>query len=502
MIKYNKIKLGMGLILVSLAYPACDEKKLDLRPNFQLEDEYYRSEEEMERAVYGVYAGLTDIYWFNGNNPIHGFWQLPGDDVTTKGNYTYEVFSTLNSNEPELATYYSAAYRLINRANVALEKIDQAAVKGDIYTTPNLAKYHQGEALFLRGLMNFYLWNYFGTAPVITKRTTTADITPAGSTGTQLLDQAILDLQAAADLLPVGWAATNRGRATSNSANGLLGKALVFRATVTKSAADYTAAINAFNKITGVSLVADFGDNFSVRAENNSESLFEHQAFNPGFDNVWLPNDFNNTDGSTTAYHGWFENHWSLFGKEGFVATQKLIDAFDPADPRLPLTADPETKDLKKYVLRDEKAGVGVGSVNNPRLLRYADVLLLKAEALVQSSGSTTEAIELINQVRTRARNMAAGGTAPANYSTAESNRATIMDWVMKERFLELAAEEGGRYLDLKRWHMAGMINLANFDFSSESGIPLKFDVSKNLYYPIPLREVDLNPDMQQNPGY
>jgi hypothetical protein len=59
-------------------------------------------------------------------------------------------------------------------------------------------------------------------------------------------------------------------------------------------------------------------------------------------------------------------------------------------------------------------------------LLSYADVLLLKAEAILQSGGSTAEAIGLINQVRTRARNMVAGGIAPANYSTAETNKTTI----------------------------------------------------------------------------
>jgi hypothetical protein len=120
----------------------------------------------------------------------------------------------------------------------------------------------------------------------------------------------------------------------------------------------------------------------------------------------------------------------------------------------------------------------------------------------MQSGGSAAEAVGLINQVRTRARNMVAGGTAPANYNAGETNPATIMSWIMNERFLELAGEEGIRWQDLRRWHLGNQINLGNFDFSSESGITLKFDPNKNLLYPIPLGEIDLNPNVKQNQGY
>src|SRR6185369_14185570 len=101
--------------------------------------------------------------------------------------------------------------------------------------------------------------------------------------------------------------------------------------------------------------------------------------------------------------------------------TAKLLNAFDPADPRLLHTINPADKTVTKYVERNKLDQPGVGSTNNPRLLRYADVLLLKAEAVLQSGGSPAEAIGLINEVRTRARNMG-GGAEPANYSTAETN--------------------------------------------------------------------------------
>jgi hypothetical protein len=122
-----------------------------------------------------------------------------------------------------------------------------AEVADDIYTTPNLKEYHEGEAYFLRGFAFFYLWNYYGTSPLDTVRITSADqFTPPGTTGTQLLDQAISDFQMAAQLLPLHGTEANRGRATRNSAYGMLGKALVFRASAANNTADYTQAIAAF----------------------------------------------------------------------------------------------------------------------------------------------------------------------------------------------------------------------------------------------------------------
>jgi hypothetical protein len=143
---------------------------------------------------------------------------------------------------------------------------------------------------------------------------------------------------------------------------------------------------------------------------------------------------------------------------------------------------------------------VGGGSINNTRLLRYADVLLLKAEAIVQSGGATAAAVGLVNEIRTRARNMVPGGTVPANLSTAETNRETIMRWIMDERFRELAGE-GQRWPDIRRWHIQGIITLTNAFFNSNSS-SMSFQLPKHLLFPIPNSEIDVNPNMVQNTGY
>lgn len=506
--KIKRVKLWLALALIPMVYSACNDDKLDWGPLGETEASYFTEEFHFERGILGVYAKLTDIYWYGASGSpgfLHRIWLLPGDDITVTGTDPFEIFENLQPSNGQLGAYYEALYRLIGRANAMIQIIEERGE--EVYTTPNLMQYNRGEALFLRGYANFMLWNVFCTSPVITERIQETDkINPPGSSGTDLLDQAIADFQEAATLLPPSWSEDNRGRATQSSANGYLGKALVYRGTVTNNTADYTAAIEAFNKITDKSLVADFADNFNVATENNSESLFEYQANNPtGGDNPWLSNDFDNPIGSISAYYGYYEKEPNLY-QQPYNGTTKLYNAFDPADPRRDLTVktttDPEMPyQIQKYWTQDAKTTGNVASHNNTRMLRYADILLLKAEAIVQSGGSLAEAIELVNQVRTRARNMVAGGAAPANRPTDEANRETVMDWIRQERFLELAGEEGNRWYDLRRWHLGGQIDLANWDFDSMSP-ELDFDVSKHLCFPIPNREVDLNPNVVQNPGY
>lgn len=125
---------------------------------------------------------------------------------------------------------------------------------------------------------------------------------------------------------------------------------------------------------------------------------------------------------------------------------------------------------------------------------------MLKAEATLQSGGSTADAIGFINQVRKRARDMVSAGIAPADYSTAETDKATIMNWIMNERLIELAGE-GQRWFDLRRWDKEGIITLDNSFFNSIVTDKMSFQ-PKNIFCPIPNSETDVNPNVKQNDGY
>jgi hypothetical protein len=499
------------ILAIVLSFASCNEDTINLDPIGDTEAGFFQNEEQMTQAVLGVYQKMSFYYIFRGGNWLSGIWTLPGDNLTTQGGHGYERFVSINGNDGRLNNFYQYAYQLIARANVVLQKVEQ---NGEIAYTrqPELKDIHRGEALFLRAWMYYKLWNTYGSAaPLITERIMNLDNAyPPSSQETELLDQAIVDLAEAATLLPDSWNDSNKGRITKNSAHALRGKILVFRGTVAGNSGDFSEALNDFNAISGASLMPNYGNNFDAEMENNAESFFEYQANEQSsITNPFLDNDGFAVVGDISSYYGMFTKQPGWIGSNVYSATESLIDAYEVGDPRMMYTVVPENglTNVVKYT----KDGNPVGSWargynanrNNPRILRYADVLLLKAEALVRSGGSNSEAIGLINQIRQRARMSTEDGTeaaVPANLDVNETNADTILEWIFQERRIELACEEGHRWYDLRRRHIAGEIDLTNWDFSSvRSDFAFTED---NLVFPIPTNEVVQNPNLKQNTGY
>lgn len=491
----NKISIITG-ILSAFLYSSCNNAKLDLKPDKPTEDDYFKTEAEFNRATIGVYAKLTDFYQYAGGSSINHIYFLSGDDITTNDTgEEMDIFSNLQSTGGRVSKLWSVCYQLIARANLVGEQIDKAP--DNLFASKAIKDSYKGEVLFLRGFANFYLWNYFSTAPLRITRVTSADNFPiANSKDNELLDQAIKDFTEAANLLPTDRSTSSRGRVNKNSANAFLGKCLVFKGSITKNPNDFSAANQAFNKITSsASLTSNFANNFSDKDENNNESLFEIQAGNAlGGNNVWINNDGDINIGDLSIFWGYYSKSWALFSQAPFISTVKLMNAFEEGDPRKSETVD-DDKSILKYVKQDQSGG-SPGSFDNYRVLRLADVKLLQAEAILQSGGNTATAIEKINEVRTRARG---AGTVPANYSPAETNKTIIMNWIMNERFLELAGE-GQRWFDLRRWHIQGIITLDNNYFNSVGTVD--FVAPKHLNFPIPQGELDRNPLLVQNKNY
>lgn len=513
--KKFKYLIGLGILLTGLVIFFACEDRLDKLPLGDTESTFFTTEDNYESAIRGMYAGLTYWYWYNNNSAICDLWLLPGDDLTTKQTRSFESFNSLTPDAYSINYFWDMTYAINMRANIMLEKIDQVA--DGVYIDADLKNWHKGEALFIRALAFYKLWSWFGTAPLVTTRITGLgeETKPPSSTGTQMLDQAITDLTEAATLLPVSWIDQLKGRATADAAYGLLGKCLVTRACYGGGAADYNAAITAFNNISEADLAPHFGSNFDAWDENNIESLFEFQASEaPAFDNIWLSNDFGSI-GSMLAFYGYFNNAWTWWGQPSFVPTDKLVAAFETGDPRINETFRPNEAavfngwEFLKYTLRDDPNSAFGCSRNNTRILRYGDILLLRAEAYLQT-GNTAAALEDINAIRERARN-SVPDTDPVSAVPADLVTVTMQD-IMDERFRELSGEEGIRFLDLKRWHEAGYINLGTWTDIDDWGPSLNTlsfdfagwysDTEGQMLYPIPLDEVDLNPNITQNPGY
>lgn len=418
-----------------------------------------------------------------------------------------------------------------------LEKLEGTTLD-EVYKTPGLKDANKAEMLFIRAWCNLKLYENWKKAPLQTKRiNSVADAVLPPSEGFQLIDNAIASLEETAPLAKDSWDDLNTGRITKDACYGLLVKLYVTRACYnSKSSDDYGKAITAYDKISDDRKAAftsvKYGESFDYRTENNAESLFEFQAsIQPGGqDNAWLDNDFGGDVGQMAAFYHYENTHWANYSSGIFGPSQKLVDAFDAEDPRkaetLSNNADnlgwslwwisPQWDKFNGYQLVKYANGARgsvvdpiwqIGSNNNPRLLRMADVKLCLAEAYL-ATGNTGGALTQVNDIRERARFSTADGTEAAAPAALAS--VTMVD-IMKERMLELAGEDGHRWSDLRRWHAAGYINLGTWT-ASDFGFPdkydanlFKFDVTKHLLFPIPTDELDRNPLMAasgQNPGY
>ncbi len=511
-LKYLKYILATSLVAF-IVVVACDEDNLDLQPLSPTEVSYFNTEDEVERLIFAVYAKQTDLYYFNSNNPIHPVWLLPGDDLTTMGSYAYETFNGLQPSDNQFSEYLDGGYGVISRANIALEKIEEK--RDEVFTTAGMADNLRGEALFLRALWHFNMANLFGNIPLSLERyTEIAEAKKPNNTYMEILDQCITDLEEAATLLPDSWSEKYIGRVTASAAYGLLGKLYCFRACYGSSASqDYAKAIAAFDNISlSVKLTDHYGSNFDTWDENNQESLYEFQASNAaGLDNIWLWNGFGNI-GSMSSYWGFFNNTWSFWAHTPFMPTTKLMNMFDAGDPRVDEIYEsnagsawqPLGVEFVKYTKRERQGDV-TSSLNNPRILRLADVKLLEAEAQLQT-GNMAEATNLVNQIRERARKSVPDPETDPE-STVPADLATVdMQDIMDERLRELCGEEHHRWDDLKRWDAAGYIDLSGWGAGDNhfSSVRSDFDFTypTNLLYPIPLSELDYNENVVQNPGY
>ena len=532
----KKYILACTLMIAGLVgFNSCN-KNLDINISKELEVNYFGSEYRINQGIGAAYAEITNIYSADlSNQSKQGFWLLPADDITSDGTgNSLETFSGLNGSNGSVVNMWKTLYKVIGRCNFMLDKLDGTSLDA-VYKTTGLKDANKAEMLFIRSWCNFKLWDNWRKAPLQEKRiSSVADAILPPSKNFELLDNAIASLETAAPLAMDSWNSLNTGRITKDACYGLLVKLYVTRACYnSKNAADYGKAITAFGKISSTRIEAfksvKYGDNFDYRTENNPESLFEYQAsIQPsGQDNAWLDNDFGGDVGQMAAFYHYQDSHWANYSSGIFGPSQKLMDAFDPSDPRKsetfkgtdvenygwsywwinPFWGKFDNHQLVKYTNGDRGKVLDpiwqIGSNNNPRLLRLADVKLCVAEAYF-ATGNTSAALTQVNDVRERARNsVSPAAAAPAALGTIS------MTHIMKERMLELAGEDGHRWSDLKRWHTAGYINLsswtaADFGFSYATNL-FKFDVSKNLLFPIPTDELDRNPLMAasgQNPGY
>ncbi|MCC9167592.1 RagB/SusD family nutrient uptake outer membrane protein [Pontibacter harenae] len=475
-------KIQITIALASLLMVSCEKEFIEKNPVSTVSvDVLYKTDKDFNDATIGVYNSLQAQY----QNFWH-FGDLRGDDswqeVAQQQTQVRVDNFTLDNNEGVLVSAWSNYYQAINRANSILVQINEAdpdvVVNKDLYT---------GEAKFLRALAYFDLVRIFGDVPIVTRP---LSISEAYKFGRESVDKVyeeviIQDLMEAEANLPNNYAGTNLGRATKGAAKALLGKVYLTRG-------DFPNAEAKLQEVTtmGYSLLENYNDLFDyTKDEHHSEYIFdiEYEEGLGGEGSVFT-NRFSPLIPEVTRFYG-------ITGTVNDMnfPTEELFSVFEPGDLRQDVTAARGVTDqngnfiplhsgrssfTRKYMT---SVSTGEDSRANWKVIRYADVLLMYAEAL-NENGKTQEALEYLNRVRERA--------GLAGYESLSQSEAR--DMIYLERRLELSFE-GHRWFDLVRTGQA-------YDVMAQYGMQPYMTL-----FPIPQSQVNLINDRSifpQNPGY
>jgi hypothetical protein len=501
--KYFKIISVLGFILILVS---C-KKWVDYNPHESYlitEQDYLKSETDYRTMEVSVYSPLQ---WINQVVPIG---DIASDNAVSGGESASDVMSlqqiddfTLTPVNSALSDIWQSAYEGVNRANYMTQykTTNPAGVKVDFAGKDAL----YGEVYFLRAYYYFTLVKMFGDVPLFTEKRLglSESRTLARSPKADVYKQIELDLNNAITALPA--VQQNKGRITKYAAQALLGKVLLYQNKFDAAATMLQNVItaNAFN------LVSNYASIFLATGENGSESVFEIQYTNTS--------PYYNWGGATRGQGNYAIQQCGIRGLNGSanmpyasgwstnLPTQNLaaayavgdqrktvtvldIEAYKTANPSFNITyqvAPYKNTGLynQKYLPRKgETSGqVELNYLNNFRIIRYSDVLLMAAEAYQKgTTPNDVKAQTYLNLVRRRA--------FADNLHDITSTGTALYDAILNERRLELAME-GERFFDLVRTGKA------------VSTLGASFKAGKHELFPIPQTEIDIS-GLTQNTGY
>lgn len=456
------------LLMSMLVLGSCSSDFTDLAPiSNRNEADFYKTENDFVTAINASYRGLQKTGAYG-----RGYWTMfemrsdntdQGPDATGLARVYAEInaFTEDPLNE-QVNAAWKDSYSVIANCNVILARIDGIQMNNDIKTRII------GEALFLRSLMYYHLAIAYGNIPLqLTPFKLGEELTQVDAT--TVLTQLRVDLEQAEANLAISYSASDKGRATKGAAATLLAKVLL----TLNNKSDAEVALRRIKNSYGYQLLPDFSKLWGSANEHNAESIFEVEFISGGI-------------GQGSAFTNDFSPSAFLQTGQGFGRnrpTQSLVESYEPGDLRFAsslgtsyINAAGATV-LANYVRKFESNPPTENDSDiNFVVFRYADVLLMLAEAL----GENSESYALINEVRYRA------GLAPIDASTP----GTFAEKLLHERRVELAFENH-RWPDLKRFGVAAQkVNKAE-SFIPQSSV-------KNLFF-IPQREMDLNPKFDQN---
>lgn len=498
------IKIASAFAIVALL--ASCKKYIEYSPydSYQVTAlDYLQSELDYRTMGVSVY---TPLQWLNQVVPIG---EIASDNAVSGGESASDVLDlqqiddyTLTPVNGTLANIWQYAYEGVNRANYLAQYKTTNPAGTQVSFAGKDAMY--GEIYFLRAYYYFTLTKMFGDVPLFTDKRLdlSSSATLKRAARATVYQQIQTDLNNAISVLPA--VQTQQGRITKYAAQALLGKVFLYQNKYDSAALVLQNIINA----NAFSLVSNFGSIFLSGGENGPESVFEIQYTNASPYYQWSNvlqgqgnyaiqqcgiRGLNGANGMPYA-PGWStnlptQNLASAYasGDQRKAVTVLDIEAYKAANPSFGITY--QIAPYKNTGLYNQKYLPRIGEtsgqpelnyLNNYRIIRYADVLLMAAEANNKAaSPNDAKAQQYLNLVRRRAF----GDLLHDVTSTG----TTLYTAILNERRLELAME-GDRFFDLVRTGQAATV-LPNFK------------VGKNELFPIPSQEV-LVSGLTQNPGY
>lgn len=469
------------VFMISLITVSCNDEFIHIDPISSVNvDALYETDKDFYDAFPPIYDVLQSIY-----NDFWMFGDLRGDDswqeIIKNDSRSYMDLFTTTSSDGLMHNQWQLHYSGIYRANVILEKIADKDV-------PNKNRYI-AEAKFLRALLYFNIVRIWGDAPLVTRSLTIEEsYNLRREPRANIYDLIVADLSEAESGLPPQHPTQDVGKPTSGAAKALLGRVYL-------TTGDYELAESKLQEVTsmGYSLLPDFNDLWTYAEEHHSEYIFDIE-YEEGIDEgTSLANRFVPNSLDFLKYY----NMTSTEGGECNSPTPELISLFDDNDSRKLVTVgEPNGFYDDEHVFHrlpgntsqtyTMKYMVPFQNQNdakcNWKVIRYADVLLMYAEALNENS-KTTQAIPYLNQIRSRA----GVSEYPQGMTQSETREAIAL-----ERRLELSFE-GVRWFDLVRTGEA-------YNVMKDNGMRDFMTV-----FPLPLSQIDLLNDAEifpQNPGY
>ena len=454
---------------------------------------FYKTENDAVASVNAIYAYLNSTSTGSTAGVYHStFWVIAGctsDEMNNESIFWPDidqdskfVYGPINNGLEETWTMH---YKAITLANIAIARIP--GIQMDATLKTRLIN----EAHFLRGLLYFDMVRMFGSVPLVLQEE--EPLTPEPATAAAIYDQVIQDLTVAEDL-PASYDPGNgRGRATNGAAKAILAKVYL----TLERWQDCANTCNEIIQSNQYALWDDFADVFKLSSRGGKEAIFSVGFGDAGGAIIfWEVGQFNvRLLPPQLAVEG-------VQNSQGWqVPTQNLYDQYDLDDRRRAVTYITEINnpngtvtDIKPYIQKywDRAAEPqGNGSANDYPVIRYADVLLMYAEA-ENELGNSADAHTYINIVRKRAR-FNGIEDLPTVPDYENLSKDVFRAVVLNERRLEFVAE-GQRWFDLVRTHtLEKLVPLA------KSGITPQ---QKHYLFPIPQHEIDLNPKLVQNAGY